>query len=194
MAIIRRSPRLRDQVYDALRSMLHEGTFPLERIAEEELAEQLDVSRTSIREALFQLCREGVLEDTGRGYKMPDLRADDVRELMEFRLLVEPRLGRFVVERATLKQARALQKDVSAESAAARSGNSSSFIAANSLYVGEVAHKGSTYLGQHEAIIDRQTWNAVQDQLKANAAADRSTKNAKAASLLTGLIYDETGD
>jgi DNA-binding GntR family transcriptional regulator len=114
--------------------MLHEGTFPAERIAEEELAARLDVSRTPIREALFQLCREGVLIDTGRGYKMPDLGADDVRELMEFRLLMEPSLGRFVIERATVEQARALEKDVAAEAAAARADNSSSFIAANSRF------------------------------------------------------------
>lgn len=65
---------------------------------------------------------------------------------------------------------------------------------ANPLYVGEVAHKDATYPGQHEAIIDCETWDAVQHQLNANKAAERSVKNGTSASLLTGLIYDETGD
>jgi DNA-binding GntR family transcriptional regulator len=137
--------------------MLHEGTFPTERIAEEELAAQLDVSRTPIREALFQLCREGVLEDTGRGYRMPELRADDMRELMEFRLLVEPSLGRFVVERATPAQARSLEEDVAAEAAAARSSDSASFIAANARFRDHFLEaSGNRRIAQVMGILDLQ--------------------------------------
>jgi hypothetical protein len=64
----------------------------------------------------------------------------------------------------------------------------------NALYVGEVAHRGVTHPGQHDAIIDRSTWEAVQSQLKANRAAERSKKNVKTISPLAGLLYDETGD
>ena len=32
---------------------------------------------------------------------------------------------------------------------------------ANRLYLGEVAHKGAVYAGEHEAIIDRATWGKV---------------------------------
>jgi DNA invertase Pin-like site-specific DNA recombinase len=64
----------------------------------------------------------------------------------------------------------------------------------NPVYVGEVAHKGATYPGQHDAIVERETFDAVQRQLDSNAAERRSATNAKAPSLLTGLVYDETGD
>ncbi len=64
----------------------------------------------------------------------------------------------------------------------------------NPLYVGEIAHKGITYPGRHDAIIERETFDAVQRQLDNNAAERRSATNAKAPSLLTGLVYDETGD
>jgi DNA invertase Pin-like site-specific DNA recombinase len=37
----------------------------------------------------------------------------------------------------------------------------------NPLYVGEISHKGTTWPGQHPAIIDRETWEAVQAQLAA---------------------------
>jgi DNA invertase Pin-like site-specific DNA recombinase len=64
----------------------------------------------------------------------------------------------------------------------------------NPLYVGEIAHKGAIYPGRHEAIIGRETFDAVQGQLSGNATDRRSAVNTKAPSLLTGLIYDETGD
>jgi len=57
-----------------------------------------------------------------------------------------------------------------------------------------VTHKGATYRGRHDAIIDRKTFEVVQQQLTANTASRRSPTNANAPSLLTGLVYDETGD
>jgi site-specific DNA recombinase len=38
----------------------------------------------------------------------------------------------------------------------------------NRLYRGEVAHKDQIYPGQHEAIIDPELWQMVQDKLAAN--------------------------
>ena len=64
----------------------------------------------------------------------------------------------------------------------------------NRIYVGDITHKGVAYLGQHAAIIDRSTFDAVQDQLAENAAQRFATTNIKAPSILTGLVYDETGD
>ncbi|MCK5363804.1 MAG: recombinase family protein, partial [Gammaproteobacteria bacterium] len=64
----------------------------------------------------------------------------------------------------------------------------------NPIYVGDVAHKGVTYPGQHDAIVERQTFDAVRCRLNGNAAERRSATNAKAPSLLTGLVYDEAGD
>ena len=64
----------------------------------------------------------------------------------------------------------------------------------NPIYVGEVAHKSITYPGQHDAIVEREIFDAVRRQLNDNVSARRSATNAKAPSLLTGLVYDETGD
>jgi hypothetical protein len=64
----------------------------------------------------------------------------------------------------------------------------------NPLYVGQVSHKGALYPGQHKAIVDPMTFDAVQRKLENNAAARRSATNAKAPSLLTGLVWDDTGD
>jgi site-specific DNA recombinase len=64
----------------------------------------------------------------------------------------------------------------------------------NPIYAGEIAHKGASYPGRHEAIVDRETFLAVQRNLAGNAASRLTATNAKAPSLLTGMVYDETGD
>jgi site-specific DNA recombinase len=64
----------------------------------------------------------------------------------------------------------------------------------NPLYVGEVAHKKATYPGQHEAIINRSTWDKVQSSLKANASDRHSDTNTTGPHLLTGRIFDERGE
>jgi site-specific DNA recombinase len=64
----------------------------------------------------------------------------------------------------------------------------------NPIYIGEVRHRGQTYPGQHRNIVDKKTWDAVQRMLEGQASSRRSAKNIKQACLLTGLIYDETGE
>ncbi len=65
---------------------------------------------------------------------------------------------------------------------------------ANPVYVGEIVHKGARHAGEHDAIIDRETWDAVQEQLKRNAIDRRRGSNVKTPSLLAGLLFDEDGD
>ena len=63
----------------------------------------------------------------------------------------------------------------------------------NPVYIGEVLHKGECYEGAHDAIVDRENWDAVQAQLKRNAANRRTATNARSPSLLSGLLRDEDG-
>jgi DNA invertase Pin-like site-specific DNA recombinase len=63
----------------------------------------------------------------------------------------------------------------------------------NRLYRGEIVHKGVSYPGEHAAIIDPKLWESVQRKLALNRT-DRATGAGEAPpSLLTGLLYDETG-
>ena len=64
----------------------------------------------------------------------------------------------------------------------------------NPIYIGRMSHKGETYDGQHQAIVDQELWDEVQALLMANRNARSSSTNAKHPSLLAGLLYDETGD
>ena len=65
---------------------------------------------------------------------------------------------------------------------------------ANPIYVGDIAHKGQTYTGLHEAIVDREIWDAAQAILSDNTVARRAPKNLSSPCILTGLVFDETGD
>jgi len=64
----------------------------------------------------------------------------------------------------------------------------------NPIYAGRIAHKGATYEGQHGAIIDAETWEAVQVALAGNVYRRRSGNGASEPSLLAGLLHDEHGN
>jgi site-specific DNA recombinase len=63
----------------------------------------------------------------------------------------------------------------------------------NPIYSGQIAHKGQLHPGQHDALIEPQTWEAVQAQLAANGNGHRHRAGAVAPSLLAGLLFDSTG-
>lgn len=63
----------------------------------------------------------------------------------------------------------------------------------NCIYRGEIAHQGNVYAGQHEAIVDPDLWQLVQDKLAANRQERSLSVGAEAPSLLAGLIVDASG-
>lgn len=70
-------------IYEVLLRRIVEGEIPPgTRLVESRLAEQLGVSRTPVREALFRLHQEGfVLTSAGRGFSVKPLDDKEAREL-----------------------------------------------------------------------------------------------------------------
>jgi site-specific DNA recombinase len=68
------------------------------------------------------------------------------------------------------------------------------WILANPMYIGQLRHKDKVYEAEHEPIIDQKTWNRVQAQLTASAVDRKAPRNLKTPNLLTGIVFDETGD
>jgi len=63
----------------------------------------------------------------------------------------------------------------------------------NRLYIGEIVHKDRAHAGQHPAIVDAATFDAVQAHLKANCE-DFGARPVKAASAaLVGRVFDGDG-
>ncbi|HET6576810.1 MAG TPA: GntR family transcriptional regulator [Gemmatimonadales bacterium] len=74
---------LRDEVYRQVLDRIHRGDLPAgARLRDAELASQLGVSRTPVREALLRLAREGVLDSSmGRGFRVRSLDASELEEV-----------------------------------------------------------------------------------------------------------------
>jgi hypothetical protein len=63
----------------------------------------------------------------------------------------------------------------------------------NRFYIGEVAYRGEAYRGEHEPILSRDLFEAVQEKLAANAV-DRQVRLRGSAALLAGRLYDDRGN
>ena len=64
----------------------------------------------------------------------------------------------------------------------------------NPVYVGLVVHKGTTYPGLHEPIVDRETWDQVQGVLAANRVGHLRQSRSRFPSLLAGIVFDNAGE
>src|SRR5204862_3673545 len=60
----------------------------------------------------------------------------------------------------------------------------------NRIYLGEMHHGGKWFKGEHEAIVDRETFERVQQLLKENSS-DRKVRRSESGALLLGKLYDD---
>lgn len=67
------------------------------------------------------------------------------------------------------------------------------YLLKNRTYLGESGHNSSWYPGEHEAIVNRPTFENVQELLKANSVA-LSGKQHSTGALLNGLFFDHHGN
>ena len=63
----------------------------------------------------------------------------------------------------------------------------------NRLYVGQVTHKGQIYKGQHDAIVDREVFDAAQAEREHGKVEQRLGGGTPDPSLLAGLLWDAHG-
>jgi len=66
-------------------------------------------------------------------------------------------------------------------------------ILANRVYLGEAVHKGTSYPGEHQAIIEREVWDKVHGILAGNARRRGNLSRAQTPALLKGLIFAPGG-
>lgn len=88
---LKRTQTLKDMAYDQVKSLLRAGSFSGDVVlSANHLADSLHVSRTPVREALLQLCAEGLLAPVGsRGFRMRSYTPDEIRDTFEARLALE---------------------------------------------------------------------------------------------------------
>jgi site-specific DNA recombinase len=63
----------------------------------------------------------------------------------------------------------------------------------NRAYIGEAVHKGGSYPGEHDAIIDRETWDRVHTILQESPRKRAARTRAETPALLKGLLFGPDG-
>ena len=91
---------VREKTYDFLKSNILSGHFkPGRRLIEEDLAEELGVSRTPVREAFHKLELEGLITPLEtRGFIVPKDSKGEMEELFEIRSILEGHALRIIAE------------------------------------------------------------------------------------------------
>jgi len=91
MKILEAQPKLVEQVHKAILSEIAEGKLrPGARIIQEQIAQELGVSRQPVQQALVLLRNQGVLRDApGRGLQVAPLDLEYVQHMYDVRAVIE---------------------------------------------------------------------------------------------------------
>ena len=89
---IRNEPKyLRDLIFETLHQAIFSGKFkPGDRITEKEITEELKVSRTPVREALYRLASTGLIKIIPhRGFIISRWSSKEIKDVIELRIALE---------------------------------------------------------------------------------------------------------
>jgi len=102
------------QAADAIRSLIATGQLAGgDHLIESRIAEQLGISRGSVRDALWLLRGEGLVRDEPRrGTFVAQLTANDVRDIYDLRIAVEIAAVRLIKQRPEMESFRQLQQAI----------------------------------------------------------------------------------
>ncbi|MEO0350457.1 MAG: FCD domain-containing protein [Cyanobacteria bacterium P01_A01_bin.15] len=108
------SPPLYERVYLTLRASILTGEIRLgERLVESQLAQQLDVSRTPVREAIRRLQQEQLITaDSPDGLTIVEISLDSAIQLYDCRIALEQLAVESACHRATPAQIQALKQNL----------------------------------------------------------------------------------
>jgi DNA-binding GntR family transcriptional regulator len=138
-----------DQVYAAIRERITSGSLPRgARVHQEDLAEELGVSRTPVREALRRLAAEGLVEmRTNRGARVADVDQHGMRVSYEARAVIEPGAARLAAGQQLEEPLARMRAAVAAQRRSLRSVQRS-FEANREFHLALAAASGNEFLSQ----------------------------------------------
>ena len=115
--LTRNRTRLADDVYEQILSAILSGEIvPGERLIQENIASQIDVSRTPVREAFLRLEREGVLETAGRGgFQIRNITEQEIQDLYLAREAVEGFAAKLLAGALSQEQVQNIEASVRSE-------------------------------------------------------------------------------
>ncbi|WP_428769544.1 GntR family transcriptional regulator [Treponema sp. HNW] len=88
---MKKADSLKDMLYKNLLDDITRGLYPAGSIVTERmLTEKYQVSKTPVREALIQLCNEGIILNMPRyGYQVVQIGTKDIIDVLELRIILE---------------------------------------------------------------------------------------------------------
>ena len=133
MKILSAQPKLVELVQEAIVAEIASGKLPPgARIIQEQIAQQLGVSRQPVQQALLVLRNLGVLREApGRGLQVAPLDLDHARDMYDMRAVIEGLAFRKAAERSTESAAQRGAAHIAAGRKAVAAGNVARMIAAD---------------------------------------------------------------
>lgn len=129
---LKKPDSLRERIYADLRTRLQRCEFgPDDRLVDVDVAARYGTSRMPVREALLQLVNDGYLVGTTRGFAIPTLTLEDVRDIFEVRKLLEPRAAANAARDLDSRGEKALTRALHEARAAVARDDREAFIMAN---------------------------------------------------------------
>jgi len=109
--------RLADEVYEQIvEAIQRQEIGPEDRLVQEKLASEMQISRTPVREALMRLEQEGVLEVSSRGnFRLYRMNHQEVKELYQSRAAIEGQAARILASRADAQEISDLRATIERE-------------------------------------------------------------------------------
>jgi site-specific DNA recombinase len=124
-------------------------------------------------------------------------------EVKDRKLLITPQEAetvRYIYQRyLALKCVRVLHRDLAERGIRSARGHILSRgtlynMLSNPIYLGQIAHKGHCYPGQHEAIVEKALWERVQHHIASNRVGNKSKTRKTDPSPLAGKLFDASGE
>ena len=141
-------PRLADEVYrQVLDAVLAGDLRPGERIVQDRIAQEINVSRTPVREALLHLEQEGILARAGAaGFTVRGISETEVRDIYQAREAIEGYAARLVAEQRSAASLKRIERTVEREESIAAGGVEEYFHANRRIHRSIVKETGNEYL------------------------------------------------
>jgi DNA-binding GntR family transcriptional regulator len=128
--VIEQPVPIRKQVYEHLRNqILSQEIQPSSRLVEAQIAQEIGISRTPVREALHLLEKDGFIESIPRvGYKVKQLDWEELDQIFEIRRINESLACRWAVQKIDARGLKALEKNLAQSRAVIAKGEPNLFL------------------------------------------------------------------
>lgn len=140
--------RLADEVYDQLvAAIMSRDIGPDDRLVQEKLAAELDISRTPVREALLRLEKEGVLHlANSGGFRLTKITEEETLELYQARAAIEGQAARILAARNDAAELDQLRDTIRANEKLSNPSTKDYFIANRTIHRALMEAAGNRFL------------------------------------------------